>query len=163
MQYKVNKKYTPMVVAFSLCEMLLLSQQAVADVASSSLQPASAQACAGIAFNADRLACYDQYFGVPKAMLVTQAETPPVVQAPSTTLVDKLKSSVSSVYSSDTGQPASPTTSLLDSRWELSEASKLGTWNIRSYKPVYVLPVFWTSEKNTTPYSPNPEIGRAHV
>ncbi|MBF7687680.1 phospholipase A [Acinetobacter sp. EC24] len=158
MQYKVNKKYTHMVVAFSLCEMLFLSQSAHAgDVAVSSPQPASAQACAGIAFNADRLACYDQYFGVPKATVVAQAETPAVVQATSTTLVDKFKSSVSSVYSSDTGQPASPTTSLLDSRWELSEASKLGTWNIRSYKPVYVLPVFWTSEKNTTPYSPNPE------
>ncbi|WP_228285080.1 phospholipase A [Acinetobacter rathckeae] len=138
--------------------MLFLSQSAHAgDVAVSSPQPASAQACAGIAFNADRLACYDQYFGVPKATVVAQAETPAVVQATSTTLVDKFKSSVSSVYSSDTGQPASPTTSLLDSRWELSEASKLGTWNIRSYKPVYVLPVFWTSEKNTTPYSPNPE------
>ncbi|WP_092749241.1 phospholipase A [Acinetobacter boissieri] len=138
--------------------MLCLSQRAYAVDTAQSLQPASAQACAAIAFNADRLACYDQYFGMPKTVIANQMASTPAVSAPSSdTLVDKLKSSVSSIYTSDTSKPASPTTSLLDSRWELSEASKLGTWNIRSYKPVYVLPVFWTSEKNTTPYSPNPD------
>ena len=39
-------------------------------------------------------------------------------------------------------QPASP--SLLDRRWELDPASKLGTFNLRSYRPVYVLPFFAT-------------------
>ncbi|MBP7927263.1 MAG: phospholipase A, partial [Acinetobacter sp.] len=46
--------------------------------------------------------------------------------------------------------------SLLDRRWELSEESKLGVWNIRAYQPVYLLPVFWTSDKNEFPSSPNP-------
>jgi len=46
--------------------------------------------------------------------------------------------------------------SLLDQRWELARDSKLGTFNLRAYKPVYLLPMFWTSAVNQTPYSPNP-------
>ncbi len=38
----------------------------------------------------------------------------------------------------------------------MSEKSKLGVWNIRAYQPVYLLPVFWTSDKNELPTSPNP-------
>src|SRR3546814_3796342 len=66
--------------------------------------------------------------------------------------------------------------SLLDSRWELAKDSKLGTFNFRAYKPVYLLPAFWSSDQNEMPHSPNPrntvtepmnldaiEIGRAHV
>ena len=47
--------------------------------------------------------------------------------------------------------------SLLDSRWELSPESKLGTFNLRGYKPVYALPLFATSSQNTRPQSPNPD------
>ena len=50
-----------------------------------------------------------------------------------------------------------PNVSLLDRRWELSPESKLGTWNIRAHQPVYLLPAYWTSDKNETPSSPNPE------
>jgi phospholipase A1/A2 len=46
--------------------------------------------------------------------------------------------------------------SLLDSRWELAKDSKLGTWNFRAYKPMYLLPAFWSSKVNDTPSSPNP-------
>jgi len=46
--------------------------------------------------------------------------------------------------------------SLLDQRWELARDSKLGTFNLRAYQPVYLLPMFWTSQVNQTPYSPNP-------
>ncbi len=35
----------------------------------------------------------------------------------------------------------------MDSRWELSPESKLGTWNIRAYQPVYLMPGFWTTVK----------------
>ncbi|MGJ4729229.1 phospholipase A [Luteimonas sp. SDU101] len=47
--------------------------------------------------------------------------------------------------------------SLLDSRWELARDSKLGLFNFRVYKPVYLMPVFWTSDVNDMPSSPNPE------
>ena len=46
--------------------------------------------------------------------------------------------------------------SLLDSRWELTPNSKLGTWNLRAYQPVYLLPIYWTTDKNKQPSSPNP-------
>ena len=46
--------------------------------------------------------------------------------------------------------------SLLDSRWELARDSKLGVFNFRAYKPVYLFPVFWTSSTNARPASPNP-------
>ncbi len=46
--------------------------------------------------------------------------------------------------------------SLLDSRWELAKDSKLGVFQMRGYKPVYLLPAFWTSDTNRTPHSPNP-------
>jgi len=46
--------------------------------------------------------------------------------------------------------------SLLDQRWELAHDSKLGKFNLRAYKPLYLLPLFWTSKLNQTPSSPNP-------
>ncbi len=54
------------------------------------------------------------------------------------------------------GPKISPNLSLMDSRWELSPESKLGTWNIRAYQPVYLMPGFWTTDKNEYPQSPNP-------
>ena len=47
--------------------------------------------------------------------------------------------------------------SLLDSRWELSPESKLGTYNVRGYKPVYLMPAFVTDDRNESPQSPNPD------
>jgi phospholipase A1 len=44
--------------------------------------------------------------------------------------------------------------SLLDSRWELEPDSKRGAFHIRAYRPVYLLPAFWTSDVNRTPHSP---------
>ncbi|HFJ9749007.1 TPA: phospholipase A, partial [Stenotrophomonas maltophilia] len=72
---------------------------------------------------------------------------------------EKLRERVSDLF-----RPAAPDSalanagrgSLLDSRWELAEDSKLGPFQLRAYKPVYLLPAFWTSDRNTTPHSPNP-------
>jgi phospholipase A1 len=52
--------------------------------------------------------------------------------------------------------PARPDASMLDRRWELDPHSKLGTFNLRAHRPVYVLPVFWSSDPNDRPDSPNP-------
>ena len=46
--------------------------------------------------------------------------------------------------------------SLLDSRWELAKDSKFGVFNLRAYKPIYALPMFWASRTNPLPHSPNP-------
>ncbi len=47
--------------------------------------------------------------------------------------------------------------SLLDSRWELRKDSKRGAFRMRAYKPVYLAPFSWTSDRNTLPRTPNPE------
>src|SRR5690606_23473680 len=47
--------------------------------------------------------------------------------------------------------------SLLDSRWELARDSKLGIFNFRVHKPVYLMPAFWTSRVNDMPSSANPD------
>jgi len=49
------------------------------------------------------------------------------------------------------------TRSPLDQRWELDPQSKRGTFVLRAYKPVFVLPVFWTDSPNQTPASPVPD------
>ena len=72
------------------------------------------------------------------------------------TLPAKIEQTVQSLFTIH-GDKIDPNTSLLDKRWELSENSKLGTWNIRANQPVYLLPAFWTSSKNELPSSPNPQ------
>lgn len=46
--------------------------------------------------------------------------------------------------------------SQLDRRWELARDSKLGVFNLRAYKPIYALPLFWASDTNPAPTSANP-------
>lgn len=46
--------------------------------------------------------------------------------------------------------------SWLDHRWELSSQAKRGVFQIRPYKPVYLMPVFYNSRPNQLPSSPNP-------
>src|SRR5690606_18783130 len=46
--------------------------------------------------------------------------------------------------------------SLLDSRWELASESKLGTFNMRAWQPIYIMPLAATSKRNVAPRSPNP-------
>ena len=46
--------------------------------------------------------------------------------------------------------------SLLDQRWELARDSKFGVFNLRAYKPIYALPIFYATSTNPLPHSPNP-------
>ncbi|MDQ1348854.1 MAG: phospholipase, partial [Acidobacteriota bacterium] len=43
-----------------------------------------------------------------------------------------------------------------DGRWELSRKSKIGTFGMRAYKPVYLLPGFYSDSPNQFPASPAP-------
>ncbi len=115
--------------------------------------PTDIRACTAIESDAQRLACYDHATGRVN-LPVAQKRTNPTTTTPG-------------IFGRDTGSTANATVegnsevakplSLLDSRWELSPESKLGTANIRGYKPVYVLPVFATSHQNNQPQSPNPD------
>ncbi len=146
--------------ALSLSMLSVLPVYSHAD-STSGLAPASAEACTALASNADRLACYDTLFkpALPTSALLTEraaAQELASLNSADLTASDKVKDTVANVFTLEAPQQLSPSSSLLDQRWELSEQSKLGTWNIRAHEPIYVLPAFWTSDKNSRPDSPNP-------
>ncbi|AMW78751.1 phospholipase [Acinetobacter sp. TGL-Y2] len=122
--------------------------------------PSTAEACAALESNADRLACYDVLFKAPDAqrpMLVSDKQAANEIEksvAAPETLKAKIEQKVDTLFTVE-GPKITPNTSLLDKRWELAADSKLGTWNIRAHEPVYLLPGFWTSDKNEQPESPN--------
>lgn len=128
------------------------------------VNPASTQACVALESNADRLACYDKIFRttprvsapvVVSEQRAAQELAAEVVKPEPETLTAKIGQTVESLFTIH-GDRIDPNTSLLDKRWELAPDSKLGKWNIRAHQPVYLLPVFWTSDKNEFPQSPNP-------
>lgn len=128
------------------------------------IQPASVDACVALASNADRLACYDAIFNKTQinendAELVQgQQDLKKNDVAPTSeqSLKDKVVSTVANISLVTAAPKFDPNISMLDRRWELSEDSKLGVWNIRAYQPVYLFPIMWTSDKNEFPSSPNP-------
>ncbi len=132
--------------------------------------PASPEACVAISSDAARLSCYDQALsrqvaGPPAPDAATRPpgkhnKQPLNTTLPESTRVAKRNSpDKNPLFKQDRYDSTIAKTgdgSLLDSRWELAQGSKLGTFQLRGYKPVYVLPAFWTSKKNTMPFSPNP-------
>ena len=131
--------------------------------------PATVEACVALASNAERLACYDALFKAPTIIEPQVQVAEPVIAATSVpvaetneknkpeSLKDKVVQKLSDLHLLGAAPKFDPNVSLLDRRWELSEESKLGVWNIRAYQPVYLLPLFWTSDKNEFPSSPNPQ------
>ena len=120
--------------------------------------PATAEACAALEISAERLACYDSLFKIAiidKPVIVSERRAAVEIAPEPDNLKARIGQTVSNIYASE-GSKLTPNLSLLDSRWELSPESKLGTWNIRSYQPIYLMPGFWTSKKNEFPQSENP-------
>ncbi|WP_394004976.1 phospholipase A [Luteimonas sp. WGS1318] len=130
--------------------------------------PASLEACLAIENDAQRLACFDLATGrqarPPEIADIEAAEARalranPAVRADAMAEVPR----GSSLYSHDGQGRLSDAIanagqgSLLDTRWELAKDSKLGIFNLRAYKPVYLLPAFWSSNVNQAPTSPNPD------
>jgi phospholipase A1 len=113
--------------------------------------PMDIRACTAIESDAQRLACYDHATGR------VNLPAPRKRTDESTTMPGVFGHDLHSRAAVEQANPevAAPL-SLLDSRWELSPEAKLGTFNVRGYKPVYLLPVFATSNQNDSPHSPNP-------
>lgn len=139
------------------------AQSSVSDDAAATAKP---EACAAISSDADRLVCYDK-------AVSRQAASPQAADS----AADKAKARLDAMPAS-AGKKQAPQDSdtpffvhddqrdaianagkgsLLDSRWELAKDSKLGTFQLRAYKPVYLFPVFWTSKRNDFPASLNPQ------
>jgi phospholipase A1/A2 len=121
-----------------------------APIHAQNVSPSDIRACTAIESDSQRLACYDKATG-RNELPAAQKRIEPVT-APSSNVFSHEQTAAAAPSSGAASTPLS----LLDSRWELSPQSKLGTFNLRGYKPIYVLPVFATSNQNNLPYSPNP-------
>lgn len=114
--------------------------------------PQTPEACTAIESDAERLACYDHALGRPDPRLQEQAAREQAAEEgdePQRGSVFERRTPL--VAGADAAKG-----SLLDTRWELEDASKLGVFNFRAHRPVYLLPVFYTSDTNNRPTSPNP-------
>lgn len=124
-------------------------------------KPATPEACTALTLNAERLSCYDALFKIPeeiKPALISERQAAQEIKPEPTeplTLKEKVSHAFSDRLFAAEAPNLNPNLSLLDSRWELSQESKLGTWNIRGHQPVYLMPAYWTSDKNERPSSPN--------
>lgn len=116
--------------------------------------PMDIRACTAMEVDAQRLACYDKATGRVN-LPVAKKRTPS--SEPSFGLFSKDTHRETKPADNAGNSDVSAPLSMLDSRWELSPESKLGTFNIRGYKPVFLLPVFATSNQNDRPTSPNPD------
>jgi phospholipase A1/A2 len=127
---------------------LLLAGVSGAHLHAQNVDPADIRACTAIESDAQRLACYDR---------ATGRSSLPAAQKRAAAAAGVFAQEHRNVTAAPTGagQVTAPL-SLLDSRWELSPDSKLGTFNLRGYKPIYVLPLFATTHQNNLPSSPNP-------
>jgi len=158
----------------SLPASLLLLLSAAAPCVAQTVDATSLERCAAIEIDAARLACYDTLArrassGGPQQADLAAQEARRVLQAAEAEAEaadvqargqaprrgddlfrhddDALDSALANVGRG----------SLLDSRWELARDSKLGIFNFRAYKPLYLLPAFWTSNINDMPSSENPD------
>ncbi len=134
---------------------------------------ASPDACTAIESDSARLACYDTALG--RGARDTQAADEAALQAAAlarqqrdaaapdedATLKERTRHRLGALFGHDDDYAQAIANagkgSLLDSRWELAKDSKLGVFQMRAYKPVYLLPAFWTSNINESPSSPNPD------
>lgn len=146
---------------------LTLAAAAACPAFAQTFNPGSAEACTAISSDPERLACYDAALR-RQATDTRQADAAAAkarqqeragAEATPLPASERAKRAVSNLFDQDYGSDAIANAgkgSLLDRRWELAKDSKLGPFQLRAYKPVYLFPVFWTSNKNETPHSPNP-------
>ena len=139
--------------------------------------PAGAEACASIETDAGRLACYDAAFGrvhrdvrqadqaATEAERLRELRAQETAKQPAPSLRERVRNAANDLYRNDDPLAEAVANagkgSLLDSRWELAKDSKLGTFNFRAYKPVYLLPAFWSNTPNEQPSSSNPDVPAA--
>lgn len=146
----------------TLAIVLLMGASTTARAQETLAVPASPQACLALSSDAVRLACYDRALGrTPEDTVAADAAALQArkLAGKAAEALDNAPSSRNEVFAHDELGAALANAgrgSLLDSRWELARDSKLGRYHLRAYKPVYLLPAFWSSKPNARPHSPNP-------
>lgn len=140
--------------------------------------PATPEACAALNLDVERLACYDNVFArrpddtaradsdADRAREKRAAQASREIQdGGARPVAARARLVAGNLFGTDTGDDAlierianAGKGGLLDSRWELARDSKLGTFNLRAYKPVYLLPAVWNSSPNRHPGSSDPDI-----
>lgn len=157
----------------SIGAVALASHAAIAQAQTASVLP---EACAAIEIDAERLACYDAAFNrteldpgaADAAAGAAKSAQDAIAQLERLERADlapreRAKRAVSDLFRIDGGTSLDAQIanvgkgSLLDTRWELARDSKLGLFNFRAYKPVYLLPLFWTANSNELPRSSRPD------
>lgn len=147
-------------IALAACPSLAIAQSLPGD------GPASAEACAALGMDSERLACYDRFFGHEAPVGVAEVAGSPEPRERQQDLppVERTGRFLAELfdYDRDHGDPERYANAgrggLLDTRWELAKGSKLGTFNFRAYKPVYLLPAVWFSSVNQLPSSSDPNM-----
>jgi len=112
--------------------------------------PGEVAACAEIADDALRLACYDRAAGraAPAAAPVPAGRTPDVMARPESSPPEPPRAPGEPLK----GEVVAP--SFLSKFWELDDADKRGTFNFTGYRPNFLLPLHYSSRINLAPTSP---------
>ncbi|WP_114239381.1 phospholipase A [Dyella sp. C9] len=122
-------------------------------------EPTDIHACTAIETDSQRLACYDRATGrdrLPAAQKKADTTSEASSDHTSGAMFSHEPPKTATTAAAPATEQAATAPSLLDSRWELSPDSKLGTFNLRGYKPITVMPFFASSNQNREPSSPNP-------
>jgi phospholipase A1/A2 len=142
--------------------------QAPAPTLAASDPPLSAEACTRIPDAKDRLTCYDRAHG---RLLPEPVTAPPTLGGVATNGIALVPVATPNLPAAN--DPTDPCArpkaagsardylgSTLSERWELSCSDQLPAFLPRPYKPVYLLPVSWTSRANQAPRnSESPDNG----
>jgi phospholipase A1/A2 len=120
-------------------------------LAASGARTAELADCKALEDDPKRLACYDAVSG--------RAVTPADKAMPS--VVDGVRNDVSGIglvasQPADTTKPGTKASSLGE-RWDLDGGPSPSLFSLRPYKPIYILPAFYSSSPNLHPTSPNPQ------
>ncbi|MEO7794268.1 MAG: phospholipase A, partial [Thermoanaerobaculia bacterium] len=146
--------------------LLLLSCLAPFSVSPAEAQNAttiSPEACTGLDADAERLACYDRAVdrdrrpgSAAETSPAADPEPSPPPDAATLSGAPPAELMARPEVAPAEGAPSPVEHSILDGRWELTRKAKLGTFGLRAYKPLYVLPGVYTDEPNQFPSSPVP-------
>ena len=104
--------------------------------------------CQSISINTDRLACYDK-----AARRISPTPSDP--RGDGSSEGNGLKNELVTDTSDEIKRQGSNGSALTDS-WELNAESKRGVFVLRTYKPIYIMPLSFTNKVNQTPSSSAP-------